>query len=354
MRWVAAKSTIALAFTFVILTAACAQADDSARSRLASSAPPLTSNESLIAAALASPDALAISAPKAVFAYVLAQLPPRVKVYPTENYYYFSFVAGGVSYAGNIRLDARDRDRGKLHFAYFRERTPWMSTSPVLHLDLDAADGVTVEKVEPLVYRVTSGAASVVFALNDLSGVRPPAGALIVGEQYLGPVFDESGVRFFLVFNPRAKVFHYVLDEAPPLGDRLAQIGPSDRISVGMRTGFAFYQDRRSARKILIGVYAENVALNNYYDGPFDQLPDNFIEGDSLRDAILAVQPKLAGKIGRLGHYRDRNGRYVIAPYIAYRSIADFAPVADCAARHEGRSAAYAACFAIGAVDTGQ
>jgi hypothetical protein len=121
-----------------------------------------------------------------------------------------------------------------------------------------------------------------------------------------------------------------------------------------MRSGFAFYQDRRTARKILIGVYAENVALNNYYDGPFDQLPDNFIDGNSLRDAILAVAPRLAGKIGRLGHYRDRNGRYVIAPYIAYRSIADLGPVADCAARHEPRSPAYAACFAIGAIDTGQ
>jgi hypothetical protein len=318
------------------------------------SSPTLTTNESLIAAALAPPDALAIADPKAVFAYVLAQLPPRVKVYPTENYYYFSFVHDGVSYAGNIRLDARDRDRGKLHFAYFRERTSWLSTSPVTQLDLDAADGVTVEKVEPLVYRVTSGAKSVVFALNDLSGVRPPPEALLAGERYLGPVFDESGLRFFIVFNPRAKAFHYVLDEAPPLGDRLAQIGPSDRISVGMRSGFAFYEDRRTARKILIGVYAENVALNNYYDGPFDQLPDNFIDGNSLRDAILAVAPRLAGKIGRLGHYRDRNGRYVIAPYIAYRSIADLGPVADCAARHEPRSPAYAACFAIGAIDTGQ
>ena len=337
----------------ILARAMSAQAGDAVSTPLASS-PTLTTNETLIAAALAPPDGLAIADPKAVFAYVLAQLPPRVKVYPTENYYYFSFAQGGVSYAGNIRLDAADRDRGILHFAYFRERTPWMSTSPVFHLDLGAAEGVTVEKVEPLVYRVTSGAASAVFALNDLSGVRPPPEALLAGERYLGPVFDESGVRFFLVFNPHAKVFHYVLDETSPLGDSLAQIGPSDRISIGMSTGFAFFQDRRSARKILIGVYAENIALNNYYDGPFDQLPDNFIEGDGLREAILAAAPRLAGKIERLGHYRDRNGRYVIAPYIAYRRIADLAPVADCAARREARSAAYAACFAMGGVDTGQ
>ena len=30
---------------------------------------------------------------------------------------------------------------------------------------------------------------------------------------------------------------------------------------------------------------------NNYFDGPFDQLPDNFIAGEALRDAILSVRP---------------------------------------------------------------
>src|ERR1700730_8907955 len=58
---------------------------------------------------------------KAMFAWVLSNLPDRVKVYPTENYYYFRFMHNGQNYAGNIRLDAQDRDSGKLHFAYFEE-----------------------------------------------------------------------------------------------------------------------------------------------------------------------------------------------------------------------------------------
>ena len=48
---------------------------------------------------------LAIGDPMAVFAFVLGGLPDSVKVYPTENYYYFRFMQGGVPYAGNIRLD---------------------------------------------------------------------------------------------------------------------------------------------------------------------------------------------------------------------------------------------------------
>ncbi len=316
--------------------------------------PHLATNEDTIAETLKPADSLRISDPKAVFSYVLESLPPRVKVYPTENYYYFSFIYGGVAYAGNLRLDARDRDQGKLHFAYFRKQTPWMGTSAVTHLALDARDGVQVKRLSPLAYRVTNGVASVVFALNDLSRVTPPAKAMLASEHYLGPVFDESGVRFFLIFDQSAKVFHYVLDEAASTADRLAPTSLSDRIHVGMRTGFAFYADHRVKRKILIGVHGEQERLNTYFDGPFDQLPDNFIEGESLRDAILQVEPDLAGQIGRLGHYEDHDMRYLIGSYVRYETISDLEPVHDCAIAAARQTTAYAACFATGLVDAGQ
>ena len=59
---------------------------------------------------------LAIDDPLAVLSFVLASLPVRVQVYPTENYFYFRFLHNGVPYTGNIRLSAADRDAGKLHF----------------------------------------------------------------------------------------------------------------------------------------------------------------------------------------------------------------------------------------------
>src|SRR5262245_42068732 len=90
-----------------------------------------------------------------VFGYVMSQLPERVKVYPTENYYYFGFFHNGIRYAGNIRLDASNRDDGKVIFAYFEDTSQWYDGAPDKHAVLDAAQGVTVEKVEALVYRVT-------------------------------------------------------------------------------------------------------------------------------------------------------------------------------------------------------
>jgi hypothetical protein len=191
-----------------------------------------------------------------------------------------------------------------------------LEETPGFFQALDASNGVTLEKLERFVYRMTYGGKSVVFELNDLSLVKPPADALALKETFIGPVFDDSGVRFFLVYNAAINNFLYILDETVDVTDDFATGPRGDRILVGKRTGFVFYRDRRRDRKILIGVYGENVDVNNYFDGPFDQLPDNFIEGEVLRDSILKVQPNLKGKIEGLGGTADGEMRYSIGAYL--------------------------------------
>jgi hypothetical protein len=284
---------------------------------------------------------------KATFAYVFAALPDRVKVYPTENYYYFTFIHDGVPYDGNIRLDASNRDEGKVIFAYSEDLEEWRGETEVKHIILDASMGVTLEKLEPLVYRMTFQQKSVVFALNDLSQVRPPAGALAPREKFIGPIFDESGIRFFLVYDSKLKLFHYILDETVKVHDQLERSQRTDRILIGKRTGFAFYKDRLYNRKIMIGAYAGNMQVNNYFDGPFDQLPDNFIEGETLRQAILAVEPSLQGQIDRFGGWPDGSQRYAIDAYVPYQSMDDLYPVDRCATRKKANAAGYYACFAV-------
>ena len=241
--------------------------------------PRLHTNEAYVEEATR-PATLAIGDPMAVFAFVLGSLPDKVKVYPTENYYYFRFMQGGVPYAGNIRLDPLERDRGKVQFSYYADLSEWRDKMQGdTYVVLDASRGVSVERLERLLYRVSYRGKSVVFALNDLSQVKPPAGALGPDDKFLGPIFDESAVRFFLVYNSRLKVFHYILDETAKVPDELTASARSDRILIGRRTGFAFYRDHRLDRKIMIGAFESNARLNTYFDGPFDQLPENFIEG---------------------------------------------------------------------------
>jgi len=296
---------------------------------------------------LVRPATLAIDDPMAVFAFVLGSLPDRVKVYPTGNYYYFHFLHNGLGYAGNIRLDAISREQGKINFDYYIDTTEWKDDHPIMHRLLGAADGVTLEKVEDLAYRVSYKDRSVLFALNDLSQVKPPASAIAPDERFLGTIFDESAIRFFLVFNTKLKAFLYILDETEKIQDELYPAKRTDRILIGKRTGFAFYRDLRRERKILVGAFAANSFVNNYFDGPFDQLPENVLPGDTLRDVILQIEPGLKGKIDRLGWFNDGAGQYLVHPYLLYRKEAELSIFHTCATSRAVPAAAYYNCFVI-------
>jgi hypothetical protein len=282
----------------------------------------------------------------AVLDFIFGGLPERVKVYPTENYFYFRFIHNGLQYAGNFRLDVLDRDEGKIQFGYYEELAPWKPEGVGIerYVLLDASHGVQVERIDPLVYRVTYKGKSVVFELNDLSQMKPPTTSLRADETFLGPIFDESAIRFFLVFNTKLKIFHYVLDETVKVQDEFFNLSGTDRILIGKRTGFAFYRDHTLERKVLIGAYWFNSALNNYYDGPFDQLPDNFIKGEELREAIIASDPTAKGQIGRLGHYPDQESRFGIHPYMLYKDTRELLRVDRCA-KSRVKVPTYHRCF---------
>lgn len=276
------------------------------------------------------------------FEFLLGSLPARVKVYPTENYFYFSFLHGGMTYAGNMRLDVADRDDGMLHFAYFSKTEPWNTELVTQYKKLSAEDGVKVEKVSDFLYKIGYKDISVEFELNDLSDVVPPAARIASEEDYLGPVFDESGVEFYFMFDRELKQFRFVLNESGTPSDIL--IPYSDEtpvILVGMRTGFVYFDDRRQDRKLLIGVNRINVDANNYFDGPFDQLPDNFIKGEELRNAILAKHPSLKGEVGRLGVFKDQEGRFLVNPYINYHDFSELDSFYRCIDPQLDRTAYY-------------
>jgi hypothetical protein len=290
---------------------------------------------------------LPLSDPKAMLSFVLESLPDRVKVYPTENYYYFHFFSQGVRYAGNLRLDMMDRDEGKLHFAYFEDLQEWKADAPLTYNVFTQADGVSVEKLDYLLYRVTLGERQVVFELNDLSKVVPPPQVVGPDEKYLGPVFDDSGMRFFLMFNPKLKVFHYILDETVRMPEQFRQSNLTNRILIGVRTGFAYYLDLRMNRKILIGVFEANSRVNNAFDGPFDQLPDNFVKENELHDAIVAVEPSLIGNINRVGASFDGSGRFLVGPYATYRTEQQLYAFHQCAIAKNVPAEAYYQCFVV-------
>ncbi|MDX2204191.1 MAG: hypothetical protein NW223_15680 [Hyphomicrobiaceae bacterium] len=313
----------------------------------AQQAPRIDTNEAHLREVLR-PPLVDVADTMSVFALVFAALPSRVEVLPTENYYYFRFIAGGVPWAGSIRLGPVERAAGKLEFGFYKDLAAWADEMQGARREiLGSEHGVSVAAEAPLAYRVTYRDRSVLFALNDLSSVSPPVHLLLPQEKFIGPIFDESGLRFFLLYNRSAKVFHYVLDETVPVADELMALAASPRIAIGRRTGFAFYRDQLRERRILIGVHEASSRLNTYLDGPFDQLPENFIAGEDLRAAILDADPGAKGEIDRLGNYLREEGRYLIHPYMLYRRTADLVRIDACASGRLKRPDLYARCFEI-------
>ena len=160
-------------------------------------------------------------------------------------------------------------------------------------------------------------------------------------------MFDESGIRFFFVFNTRLKVFHFLLDETEAVADELVPqqgIEPDrHRQAHGLcvlPVGQAENPDRRRTN----GSPGSTPSL----DGPFDQLPENFIEGDRLRDAMIAADPGVRGKIDRLGNFTDGSARFLVHPYMLYREVGDLSVFHRCVSSRAVKPADRPLCFVIG------
>ena len=265
-----------------------------------------------------------------IFNLVFSRLSDTVIVYPTENYYYFSLNMRGKTLWGNLRLDAVDRDRGIIHFGYFEYDENGRHQDREGHEKAySARDGVLVKRVERFLYSVSYRGRTVMFRLNDI-GVKPPERArLRENEVFVGPLFAESGLKFFLLFNRLEKHFMYVLNEDGFTPESFEQL--TESVVIGRRTGFAFYEDRPNLRKILIAVHGKNTDRNNYYDGPFDQLPDNYVPQINLKKYIEAAYPYLKGRVDQYGSFLDqKDARALINPYTVYYDEQELEFVAYC------------------------
>lgn len=265
-----------------------------------------------------------------VFDLVFSSLRDEVKVYPTENYYYFVFSVkdgsasggknGGRPIWGNIHFPPAAEIGDYVDFAYWTfESDPEKVGAPDTHYKkFDTSAGIVIKKLAPLKFSVSYQGKSVIFSLNDIDQKARPAFSLRGGEVVAEHTFDESGYAFFLIYNKTAHSFLFVLDESSALPEAFRSQGGN--ILVGKKTGFAFYQD--GDRKILMAVSADNVTRNNYFDGPFDQLADNFITDRVFSGYLQEAFPYAKGRIDQYGRFTDvGHSRLALIPYRFYRDF---------------------------------
>ncbi len=284
-----------------------------------------------------------------VFRYVFGNLDDEVTMYPSENYYYFRFTASGKSMWGSLSLSAHSRDKGILGFGYIEKQDRYTGENYDAvggGKEFSREDGVIVEKINPFRYSATFEGKTVFFNFNLLSLDVPGKARLRNDEVFVGPNFDESGMKFYLIFNSREKHLFWILNEDGNLAETFNFI--NNYVVVGERTGFAFYLDTINNRKILVGIDAYNALLNNWYDGPFDQLPDNYVYTGQLelKKYIEAAYYLDTGSIDKYGNYTYEEGaRVAVAPYYAYYSVDDLIEKLETCMQIPDTSAAFYSCL---------
>ena len=279
------------------------------------------------------PEDVNIEEVETVFWHIFSRLPDQVMVYPSENYYYFGLHINGRQFWGNIRLAAGYRDLGELSFAYFEFNeyaSPGESKFTRAKI-FTSVDGVGIEKVDRFTYEVSYREKNVTFNLHQLSQDPPKLFNLQENEVSIERTFDESGYQFFLLFNEEEDYFFWVLNEEERVPDLLDSIDEHSDIYVGRRSGFAFWDDGQG-RKVLASIRQHSVTRNDYYDGPFDQLADNYAEEVKIREYMIKASPGLEGRINEYGYFIfDQYGnkidnplRVAISPYQTYYTKSQF------------------------------
>ena len=270
-----------------------------------------------------------------VFGYVFSQLPEQVIVYPSENYYYFQIYVDGRVVWGNIRIAAGYREQGIVSFAYFEfaEFSP-LTTNFVRSKLYKEKDGVELKEIDPFTYTVRYEGKEVTFHLHQIPQEPPKQFLLDNNEVFVERTFDESGYQFFLIFNVKDNYFLWVLNEENEVPDILAPILDRRDIVIGRRSGFAFFVDAaHNNRKILASIRQHSVVRNDYYDGPFDQLADNYAEEAGVSEYMIKSYPALEGRIDMYGYYTDREQplRVAITTYGTYYTQAQVIAFIDAA-----------------------
>jgi len=279
------------------------------------------------------PEEINLEEIETVFWHVFSRLPDHVTVYPSENYYYFGLHINGRQFWGNIRLAAGYRELGELSFAYF-EFDEYASPGEDKFTQakiFTSADGVGIEEVDRFTYDVSYQGKHVTFNLHQLPQDPPRLFQLQENEVFIERTFDESGYQFFLMFNSEENYFFWVLNEEERVPDILDPVSEHDDIFVGRRSGFAFWDDG-FGKKVLASIRQHSVTRNDYYDGPFDQLADNYAKEVNIKEYMIKASPAMENRINAYGYFiYDQYGneierplRVALSTYQTYYSDSQF------------------------------
>ncbi len=265
--------------------------------------------------------------PRSVVRFLLAVIESGT-VYPTEGYFYFRFDLDGRSVSGNLRFTSIDE--GVLHTGYFE--TSRDTIGAVRTGTFTPTSGLAVEKsaMDPsgTRYRVSLDGQTAEFMIPTAYRARPPSLELPEHERFVSGVLDESAYALVLIFDAREAGFRFLLNPAFEPPEALEPLrADATHLLIGRPSGFVFAHEPGRApgepeRLTLVGIDAASVRRNDYFDGPFDQVPPDL----DLRPLLHIAYPytRDASPVDEHGNFIGRTAsRVAIAPYTAYGNTND-------------------------------
>ncbi|MGP5315201.1 hypothetical protein ACTXLD_07220 [Psychrobacter faecalis] len=263
-----------------------------------------------------------------VFEYVLSQTDDTLTIYPSEGYYYFSFYHQGNLIKGNLLVGHKLRQQGTLSFIYFydiagKERGEFKTHHKLYKTSAE----FSLKKTKPNLYQLNFKKIKKNIKINQLVTDASFVNTLEQhGFEVNIPMMDESGVQFYLAFYPATNNFYYINDLSR---DDEFYYTLGEGLKVGARTEFVYLPMDKFA--ILVGVNAANIYKNNYYDGPFDQLPDEALEGINYKSYLYKVNPSWKEQIYDDGYFiNDSTARVGLTNYFEYLSLDEFQKIQPC------------------------
>lgn len=274
------------------------------------------------------PHTISFQDPIPICRYIWNNLRNEVIVYPSERYYYYKLYRGRDKIYGNFRFSSVEN--GTLYFACYNGED--RSQIGIVTLDEETPD-FSIKQIAPSTYRGTWLGKSVTFVLyqppllrdNTLRNAARKTYLFDVDEQIVTGLLDESGVAFILLYNNVTNAFYYCLDELLLCTPTLAPT-QYDYLWLDPKSQFVFLEQKHDNRQryLLVGVNAENIMNNNYYDGPFDQVPPDL----DLKDMLMASYPyvQYRGGIDSHGNFLALDAqRVAISPYMPYDTLGQLA-----------------------------
>jgi hypothetical protein len=264
-----------------------------------------------------------------VFAYVLSQTDDTLTIYPSEGYYYFNFYHQGNLIKGNMLVGHKLRQQGSLSFIYFydiagKERGEFKTH----HKLYKSSEIFSLKEYQPNLYQLTFKNIKKNLEINQIETDADFVKTLeSQGFEVNLPMMDDSGVTLYLAFHPTTNNFYYI---NPLSRDDEFYYPVGEVLKVGARTQFVYLPMEKFA--ILVGVNANNVYKNNYYDGPFDQLPDEALVNIDYKSYLYRVNPSWKDKIYDDGYFiDDPDARVALTNYLEYLSLDELNKIQPCA-----------------------